>query len=151
MTRMIRLTKINGMVTVTGASRGTRMSGIVCITGALSAKQGERGILREAQDERGNKLSASYQPLLWLFPRSLHECCYDELFWRDSGCLSGTKLAVTHSSSFDDAVQEAFRLFPNVPEIKEKQKKCLNLLLNRKVVLGLFPTWFMEKPNLLTF
>ena len=39
MTRMIRLTKINGMVTVTGASRGTRMSGIVCITGALSAKE----------------------------------------------------------------------------------------------------------------
>ena len=53
MTRMIRLTKINGMVTVTGASSGTRMSGIVCITGALSAKQGERGILREAQDEGG--------------------------------------------------------------------------------------------------
>ena len=61
------------------------------------------------------------------------------------------KIAVTHSTSFDDAVQEAFRLFPNVPEIKEKQKKCLNLLLNRKVVLGLFPTWFMEKSNLLTF
>ena len=61
------------------------------------------------------------------------------------------KIAITLSSSFDDAVQEAFRLFPNVPEIKEKQKKCLNLLLKRKVVLGLFPTWFMEKPNLLTF
>ena len=61
------------------------------------------------------------------------------------------KIAVTYSSSCDDAVQEAFRLFPNVPEVKEKQKKCLNLLLKRKVVLGLFPTWFMEKPNLLTF
>ena len=34
----------------------------------------------------------------------------------------------------------AFRLFPNVPEIKEKQKKCLNLLLKRKDVLGLLPT-----------
>ena len=31
MTRMIRLTKINGMAMVTGASRGTRMTGIVCI------------------------------------------------------------------------------------------------------------------------
>ena len=61
------------------------------------------------------------------------------------------KIAVTHSSSFDDAVREAFRLFPNAPEIKEKQKKCLNLLLKSKVVLGLFPTRFMEKPNLLTF
>ena len=68
MTRMIRLTKINGMVTVTGASRGTRMSGIVCITGALSAKQGERGILREAQDEGGSKLSASYQSIALAFP-----------------------------------------------------------------------------------
>ena len=68
MTRMIRLTKINGMVTVTGASSGTRMSGIVCITGALSAKQGERGILREAQDEGGNKLSTSYQSIALAFP-----------------------------------------------------------------------------------
>ena len=68
MTRMIRLTKINGMVTVTWASRGTRMSGIVCITGALSAKQGEQGILLEAQDEGGNKLSASYQSIALAFP-----------------------------------------------------------------------------------
>ena len=40
---------------------------------------------------------------------------------------------------FDDAVRKAFRLFANVPEIKEKQKKCLNLLLKRKDVLGLLP------------
>ena len=50
-------------------------------------------------------------------------------------CLAGmivrNKIAVTHSCSFDDA---AFRLFPNVPEIKEKQKKCLDLLLKRKDV-----------------
>ena len=43
------------------------------------------------------------------------------LFWYV--CL---ELIVTHSCSFDDAVREAFRLFQNVPEIKEKQKKCLN-------------------------
>ena len=41
-------------------------------------------------------------------------------------------MAVTRSCSFDDAVGEALRLFPNVPEIKEKQKKCLKLLLKRK-------------------
>ena len=34
----------------------------------------------------------------------------------------------------------AFRLSRNVPGIKEKQKKCLNLLLKRKDVLGLLPT-----------
>ena len=50
-------------------------------------------------------------------------------------CLSGTK-----SCSFKDAVRESFCLFPNVPEIKEKQKKCLNLLFKRKDVLGLLPT-----------
>ena len=50
-------------------------------------------------------------------------------------CLSGTK-----SCSFKDAVRESFRLFPNVPEIREKQKKCLNLLFKRKDVLGLLPT-----------
>ena len=45
-----------------------------------------------------------------------------------------------HSCSFDDAVRQAFRLLPNVPEINEKQKKCFNLLLKRKDVLGLLPT-----------
>ena len=34
----------------------------------------------------------------------------------------------------------AFRPLPNVPGIKEKQKKCLNSLLKRKDVLGLLPT-----------
>ena len=59
---------------------------------------------------------------------------------RCSGMFVWNKITVTHSCSFDDAVQNAFRLFPNVPEIKEKQKKCLNLLLKRKDVLGLLPT-----------
>ena len=45
-------------------------------------------------------------------------------------------MAVTRPCSFDDAVGEALQLFPNVPEIKEKQKKCLNLLLKRKGVFG---------------
>ena len=45
-------------------------------------------------------------------------------------------MAVTQSCSFDDAVGEALCLFPNVLEIKEKQKKCLNLLLKRKDVFG---------------
>ena len=59
---------------------------------------------------------------------------------RCSGMFVWDKITVTHSCSFDDAVREAFRLFPNVPEIKEKQKKCLNLLFKRKDVLGLLPT-----------
>ena len=59
---------------------------------------------------------------------------------RCSGMFVWNKITVTHSCSFDDAVRGAFRLFPNVPEIKEKQKKCLNLLFKRKDVLGLLPT-----------
>ena len=46
----------------------------------------------------------------------------------------GLKITVMRSCSFDDAVREAFRLFPKVPEIKGKQKKRLNLLLKRKDV-----------------
>ena len=50
-------------------------------------------------------------------------------------------MAVKQSCSCDDAVGEALiHLFPNVPEINEKQKKCLNLLLKRKNVLGLLPS-----------
>ena len=56
------------------------------------------------------------------------------------GLFVWNKITAMHSCSFDDAVREAFRLFPNVPEIKEKQKKCLNLLLKRKDVLGLLPS-----------
>ena len=59
---------------------------------------------------------------------------------RFPGLFVWNKIAAMHSCSFDDAVREAFRLFPNVPEIKEKQKKCLNLLLKRKDVLGLLPS-----------
>ena len=37
---------------MTGVVTGmTRMTGIVCVTGAFGTKQGERRILREAQDE----------------------------------------------------------------------------------------------------
>ena len=44
---------------------------------------------------------------------------------------------------FDDFVQEALHLFPNVPETKEKQKNYLNyFLLKREDVLGLLPTGF---------
>ena len=50
------------------------------------------------------------------------------------------KITVMQSCFFDDAVREAFRLFPNVPEIEQKQMKCLNLVLKRKDVLGLLPT-----------
>ena len=42
----------------------------------------------------------------------------------------------------DEAIRESLRLFPNVPALKEKQKKCIELLLKRKDVLGLLPTGF---------
>ena len=55
------------------------------------------------------------------------------------------KLAVTQLCSFDDEVRDAPRLFPSVPEIKVKQKKCLILLLKKKDVLGLLPTGFGKR------
>ena len=45
----------------------------------------------------------------------------------------------------DEAIRESLRLFRNVPAVKEKQKKCIKLLLKRKDVLGLlqlFPSVF---------
>lgn len=52
------------------------------------------------------------------------------------------KMAVASSRSVDEAIREALRLFPNVPDVKEKQKKCIDLLLKGKDVLGLLPTGF---------
>ena len=71
---------------------------------------------------------------------------------RCSGLFVWNKITVTHSCSFDSAVRDAFHLFPNVPEIKKKQqKKCLNLLLKRKDILGLLPSRLGKSPDLLTF
>ena len=105
----------------------------------------------KAQDEGRRKikrLKAVSSPVFWFFPLSLHERCApiawlinDALFWHV--CLEQDN--VTHSCSFDDAVRKAFRLLPTVPEIKENQKKCLNLLLKSKDVLGLLPTAGLEK------
>ena len=50
------------------------------------------------------------------------------------------KISVTHSCPFDDAVREAFRLFPNVPEIKENHKKCLIALLSHKLSKLILPS-----------
>ena len=57
----------------------------------------------------------------------------DALFWRESGTFVWKLL---------EKKKKALRLFPDVLEIKIKQMKCLNLLLKRKDVLGLLPTWF---------
>ena len=49
-------------------------------------------------------------------------------------CYSTTKMAVASSSSVDEAVREVLRLFRNLPDIKEKQKKYIDLLLKSKDV-----------------
>ena len=65
---------------------------------------------------------------------------------RCSGMFVWNKITLTHSCSFDDAVRKTFCLFPNVPEKKEKQKKCLNIiLLKRKDVLGLLQLAWVKK------
>ena len=53
------------------------------------------------------------------------------------------------SCSFDDALRESFHLVPNVSDIKEKEKKYLNLLLKRKDILGLLPSGFGKSQLLL--
>ena len=65
-------------------------------------------------------------------------------FWHV--CL---KIAITQSFSFVSAVREVFCSFLNVPEMRRKQRKCLNLLLKRKDVIGFHS--FGKIPHLLTF
>ena len=55
---------------------------------------------------------------------------------RCSGMFDWKKITVRQSCSYDDAVREDFRLFPNVSQIKEKQNKCLNL--SSEWILGSF-------------
>ena len=49
-------------------------------------------------------------------------------------CYSITKMAVASSSSVDEAIREVPRLFRNLPDVKEKQNKYIDLLLKSKDV-----------------
>ena len=69
--------------------------------------------------------------------------------WLEKSCHVCLKIAVTQSFSFVTAVRDVFRLFLNVPEVKEKQRQCLNLLLKTKDVIGFHG--FGKQPHLLTF
>ena len=116
---------------------------------------GERGILREVRNECGARdegrrkikrllpVHCSDSPTFtaWTLRSGWFNCWtrwFGIFVWPVS--LEQNNRYVTYSCSFDDAVREAFRLFPNVPETKEKQNKCLNLLLKRKDFLGWLPT-----------
>ena len=47
---------------------------------------------------------------------------------RFPGLFVWNKITAMHSCSFDDAVREAFRLFPNVPERKKKTKEMFKFI-----------------------
>ena len=48
------------------------------------------------------------------------------LMMRCSGMFVWNKITITHSCSFDDAIQEAFHLFLNVPEITRLEKSLIH-------------------------
>ena len=55
-------------------------------------------------------------------------------------CFSTTKMAVASSCSVDEAIQEVLRLFPNLPEVKEKQIKEMYRFIVKKygcAIMGL--------------
>ena len=94
------------------------------------------------ETRKGEKQTACYQSIVLALPtftsltlRS-NWLIDDALFWHVR--LEQNIRQV--SCCFDDAVREAFPLFLNVPEVKEKQKKCLNLESKRKDFLGFVPT-----------
>ena len=94
----------------------------------MSQARRTRYFARSARRGEEKKKGPVASPLFWLFPRSLYEPCVPIgwLMTRCSGMFVWNKISLTHSCSFDDAVREAFCLFPSVPEIKENHKKCLN-------------------------
>ena len=49
-------------------------------------------------------------------------------------CYSTTKMVIASLCSVKEAIQEFLCLFPNLPDEKEKQKKCIDLLLKSKDV-----------------
>ena len=116
---------------------------LACITDALWAKWGEGFILREGRDWGRRKIKR----LLPVHCSDSSHVHYINVasqlvnWWRNvlarfwHVCLkqNGRQTVL----SLDDAVREALRLFPHVPEIKEKQKKWLNLLLKRKKMMFL--------------
>ena len=87
----------------------------------MSQARRTRYFARSARRGEEKKKGPVASPLFWLFPRSLYEPCVpiDRLMTRCSGMFVWNKISVTHSCSFDDAVRQAFRLFSDVPEIKE--------------------------------
>ena len=127
---------------------------VACRTGALWAKQDECCILRKTQDEHESRDKQRRKikrlfPVHWSGSSHVHNMKIAFQYWlidaalfcRDSGMLVW-RPGIMQSCSFDDAVRESFHLVPNVSEIKEKEKKYLNLLLKRKDILGLLPSGF---------
>ena len=75
MTRMTRVTGITGMTRMTGMTRVTGITGIAAKQALYEPNKANAAfyVKRETGDEK-NEVSVT-SPLLWLFPRSLHEHC----------------------------------------------------------------------------
>ena len=85
--------------------------------------------------EGDKKWSACYQSIVLVLPtfttwtsRS-NWLIDDALLWRDSGMFVWNKMAVTQLCFLTKLLWKVLRLLPNVPEINEKRKECLNCLL----------------------
>ena len=120
------------------------MSSVACRTGVIFWRfSGERGQargereVRDTRDGRGaKKITPVRQPLFMLFRRSCMNAAIQLVISCHVivACYSTTKLADAPSCSVDKAIREVLCLFPNLPDVKEKQKKCIDLLLKSKDV-----------------
>ena len=106
-------------------------------SGERGQARGERKV-RDTRDGRGaKKIMPVRRPLFMLFRRSYMNAAIQLVISCHVivACYSTTKLVVASSCScVDEAIQEVLRLFPNLPDVKEKQKKCTDLLLKSKDV-----------------
>ena len=112
----------------------------------LRKQRRKRGV-REASAKRewrarggALKNSACPRTIVQALPAFIYEHGYPIGYLRSRD--PRTFLKFNMAVSVDEAIRESLRLFPNVPAVKEKQKKCIEILLKRKDVLGLLPTGF---------
>ena len=101
----------------------------------MSQARRTRHFARSARRGEEKKIKRLYHFIVLSFPTFTTQTSrsnwliYDALHRRDSGMLSGTKWPWRSHVFLTMLIEKALRLLRIVPEIKEKQKKCLNLLL----------------------
>ena len=85
--------------------------------------------VRHVRREGCEKNNACTSTVVHAIPAFIYERSYPigYLMSHAHGMLHDNKIAVTSRCSVDKAIRGTLHLFPNLPDVKEKQKKCIDL------------------------